>query len=437
MKKARILFVIAIVTLTTTFGYSQGKFGKDSAECINNINLYVDALKAKNYDEAAIYWRVALKLCPPKASENIFKNGVNIMSDLIDRTSDPKLRASRIDTLLSLYDIRIENFPNSEENALKFKYYKTAAYLNDQDKKVMDAFNAVVNLCGDNTECDVLVGGMTKIFDMYSTKKTATADDVLNMYSKLTPMIELQIKNNVAGAVEAKQKIDYIFANSGVANCENIVALFAPKFKETPTDKDLVSRIVRLLNDAQCYQEDLYIQAVEELYKLDPSYKSAYSLSKLYAFRKDFPSAIKYLQEAIDSPESSDAEDGTYFLEQATYYAKQDQYSRAAEAARLAIQKNPTVAGSAYMIIGSAWGQAKCGGNEIESRAHFWVAVDYLNKAKAADPSLAADANKYIGIFSGYFPLQEEAFMYDITDGSSYTVNCGGMSATTTVRTRK
>jgi len=27
--------------------------------------------------------------------------------------------------------------------------------------------------------------------------------------------------------------------------------------------------------------------------------------------------------------------------------------------------------------------------------------------------------------------------MYDITDGQSYTVSCGGMRATTTVRTQK
>lgn len=305
----------------------------------------------------------------------------------------------------------------------------------------MDAFNETMKVCGENTESDVLVTGMSKVYEMY-TKKTATADDVLKMYSLVTPIVENQIKNSQeqndqATALANKQKIDYIFANSGVASCENIITLFGPKFKETPTDKELVGRIVKLLSDAQCYSADLYIQAVEELYKIDPSYKSASALSKLYAIRSDFPTAIKYLQEAIASPESSDVEDGTYLMEISTYYAKLDQYGKAAEAAREAMQKNPAIAGQAYMIIGSAWGMAKCGGNEIESRAHFWVAVDYFIKAKNADSSLAQDADKYIRQFSQYFPLQEEAFMYDITDGSSYSVSCGGMSATTTVRTRK
>ena len=39
--------------------------------------------------------------------------------------------------------------------------------------------------------------------------------------------------------------------------------------------------------------------------------------------------------------------------------------------------------------------------------------------------------------YSVYFPETAEAFMYNVTDGQSYRVVCNGMSATTTVRTRK
>ena len=63
--------------------------------------------------------------------------------------------------------------------------------------------------------------------------------------------------------------------------------------------------------------------------------------------------------------------------------------------------------------------------------------MDYLQKAKAADESLAADCNKLIGQYSAYYPQKAEAFMYDVVDGQSYTVSCGGMSATTVVRTQR
>ena len=87
--------------------------------------------------------------------------------------------------------------------------------------------------------------------------------------------------------------------------------------------------------------------------------------------------------------------------------------------------------------MGQIWGTTACGGDEIEKRAHYWVAVDFLQKAKNADASLADEANRMIAQYSRYYPQTAEAFMYNFTDGQSYTVNCSGMTATTTVRTQK
>jgi hypothetical protein len=60
-----------------------------------------------------------------------------------------------------------------------------------------------------------------------------------------------------------------------------------------------------------------------------------------------------------------------------------------------------------------------------------------MNKAKNADPTLAEDANNHIKQYSAYYPQTAEAFMYDVTDGQSYTVSCAGLRAVTTVRTQK
>ena len=119
------------------------------------------------------------------------------------------------------------------------------------------------------------------------------------------------------------------------------------------------------------------------------------------------------------------------------FCSKNGQNAKAYSAAQKAIELNPTLAGKAYFLMGTIWGSSSCGGNEIERRAPYWVAVDFLQKAKSADPSLTEDANKLIGSYSAYYPQTAEAFMYDLTNGQSYTVSCGGMRATTTVRTQK
>jgi len=171
---------------------------------------------------------------------------------------------------------------------------------------------------------------------------------------------------------------------------------------------------------------------------MEPNYQSAYYLYKLCSAKGDHSTAIKMLQEAIDSDATPDEQDAALLLELSDYYMrKMENIGKAAEAAKLAIQKSPTVAGKANLIIGLVWGSLRCTGNEIEVRAKYWVAVDYLIRARNADPSIAEEATRYISTYSQYFPAQEEAFMYNIIDGSSYTVNCNGMSAVTTVRTRK
>ena len=106
------------------------------------------------------------------------------------------------------------------------------------------------------------------------------------------------------------------------------------------------------------------------------------------------------------------------------------------ENALKAAELDPALAGKAYMLIGTVWGSQVCPGNEIEKRAPYWVAVDYMIKAKNADPTLAEEANRHISQYSQYYPQTAEAFMYNYNKGDSYTVSCGGMRAVTTVRTQ-
>ena len=137
------------------------------------------------------------------------------------------------------------------------------------------------------------------------------------------------------------------------------------------------------------------------------------------------------------SPDSDADTDAGYYYELAALAFKNGNNAKAVMAANDAIENSDVVDGKAYMLIGTIWGSIVCQGNEIEQRAKYWVATDYMQKAKNADPSLEADCNNYISQYRVYYPQTAEAFMYDITDGQSYRVSCGGMSATTTVRTQK
>ena len=221
-------------------------------------------------------------------------------------------------------------------------------------------------------------------------------------------------------------------------SCENLLELFGPRYEADPQNLDLAKNIVRMMSVTEgCTDNDLFLNAVTTMYNLEPSHTSAYFLYKLYSSRSDVANAVKYMEEAISAAESDSETDANYSFELAAFCYKNGKNADAVSYAQKAIELSDALDGKAYLLMGTIWGSIVCPGNDIEQRAKYWVAVDYMNKAKNADETLAEDANNYIRQYSAYYPQTAEAFMYDVTDGQSYTVSCAGMRATTTVRTQK
>ncbi|MGN1220677.1 MAG: tetratricopeptide repeat protein, partial [Candidatus Cryptobacteroides sp.] len=263
-----------------------------------------------------------------------------------------------------------------------------------------------------------------------------TAEDVINSYQTAIAMFEKMEQND--DNAKAKADLEGLFIGSKVASCENLISLFTPRLEAAPEDMDLITNIVKMMGSTDgCQNNELFLKAVTTMHNNQPSSNSAYYLYKLHAAKSNSELAAKYLEEAIASEDIEESAKADYQLELATYCVKNGMTGKGFEAAKKAAEISPANAGKAYYLIGTIWGSTRCGGNEVTSRANYWVAIDYLQKAKAADPSLADDCNSLIGSYSVYFPQKADAFMYDLSEGQSYTVNCGGMHATTTVRTQK
>ena len=264
-----------------------------------------------------------------------------------------------------------------------------------------------------------------------------TADDVIATYDKVTENVENASAKNDAEKednLKVKATIESIFADSKVASCENLIAIFGPRFEADPDNPALVSNIVKLMNSAEdCASNDLYLKAVTAMYKLDPSYRSAYGLYRLNAARDNVADACRYLEEAIASDESDAATDAQYYYELSAFAYKNGMRSKANEAAKKAIEMDYGYAGKAYMILGNLWASASCSG-DVDKYARYWAATDFYQKARSVDASLAEDASAAISSVSRYYPEASEIFMYDLSAGQSYTVSCGGLSAFTTVR---
>jgi hypothetical protein len=327
-------------------------------------------------------------------------------------------------------------YPKKRQDILNNKGQYMINYRGSDASYIYKNLGAIVDELGANSNGSLLVNLLQSSITLYRENQLS-ADDVIAMYDKVTANIEGATAKNQAEEednLKVKATIESIFADSKVASCENLIAIFGPRYEADPNNLALVSNIVKLMNSAEdCAGNDLYLKAVTSMYKMDPSYRSAYALYKLNAARDNVADAAKYLEEAILSPESDDATDAQYYYEQSLFCYKNGMRGKAYDAARKAIEMDYGYAGKAYLIVGNLWASATCG--DVKDKwARYWVATDYYQKARNADASVAEEASASISSVSRYFPEASEAFMYDLTKGQSYSVSCGGMSATTTVR---
>ena len=435
MRKITLALLAVGMAFIGTKASAQGKYGADSAECIKYLSYYVEYYKTKNYEEALPNWRKAYSVCPPTARENMLIQGSTLMQKEIAKAKDPALRQARIDTLLTLQDQRAATYPKSKVKALNNKGLYIAQYIKDDNKFIYDELNKIISENQEQTLPNIFLLDLNSAISLFKDDEL-TAEDVINTYQNAIAMFEKMEQND--DNARAKSDLEGLFIGSKVASCENLISLFTPRLEAAPEDMDLITNIVRMLGSTEgCQNNDLFLQAVTTMHNNQPSSNSAYYLYKLHSAKDNAELAVKYLEEAIASEDIEEANIADYQLELATYCVKKGMTGKAFEAAKKAAELSPANAGKAYYLIGTIWGSTRCSGNEVTSRANYWVAIDYLQKAKAADSSLTEDCNSLIGSYSVYFPQKADAFMYDLSDGQSYTVNCGGMHATTTVRTQK
>lgn len=442
MKK--IGFIVVSAVLMVFGGHvmsAQGKYGADSAECIKYLSYYKEYYKSKNYDSALPNWRKAYSLCPPTANQTMLVDGTTLVRKLITKNAaNAEYRNALIDTLFSIHRTRAEYYPKYKVVAMNNLGFDMANFYKNDAQKLFEGLNEVIAANKELTKPSVLLIDLNAAIQMYQNNEL-DADALISVYQNNMAYLEQAVPTD-ANAKEDLEKVkddmESLFISSKVASCEKILEVYTPRYEAAPEDLALVSNIVKMMSSADdCTDNDLYLNAATSLHKLQPSSQSAYFLYKLNAARGNFDEAVNYISEALTYPEISVETAADYNYEAATFCVKNGKNAKALEFANKSMELADSYKGKAYFLIGTIWGATTCNGDEISRRAPYWVAYDYMAKAKEADPSLAEDCNRMMSQYRVYFPQTAEAFMYDLTDGKPYKVSCNGMTANTTVRTQK
>ena len=415
MRKILVFLIASYLSLDT---YASGKWGSDSVTCITNLSLYREYYKQKNYKDALNPWRWAYLNCP-QSSGNIYKNGPIIIK--AQMKVDKENKAAYIDTLMQIYDKRIEFF-GKEGFVLGLKGSDLLRY----EKTRYDEAYQILKKSYEIEQNRSSAGAISSYFKSATIMEKngkLQKEDILELYAELSSVIDYNLENNPKKTkfyTQTSSNVESLF--TPYADCDALISIFSVKFSKTPNDTNLLKRILKVMDAKECTENQLFFEVSSKLYELEPSALSASKMGKMSISRKDFSQAIQYCKQSIEL-ETNDEAKAIYYLGLADAYRNAGSFSNAREAAFKALElKNNW--GEAYMNLGKNYvAGAKSCGNDFEQKTVYWIAVDMFNLAKK-DSDVEERARKSINTYSRYFPSTEVCFFNNVEKNSEYQIEC-------------
>ncbi|MEG0467688.1 MAG: hypothetical protein RR551_05305 [Mucinivorans sp.] len=437
--------LILVVACATTFGVNAQqtfpeRYGADPTKREENAKTYSymqHAYTTKSYEDALGFFR-KLVVDAPKISMNMYIWASDIYRGKLARATTKVERNTYLDTLLMIFDKRIENFGDHEKYGKPYLTAQKALMFNETDPsnqaRAKKLFREAIAAGGKQVDPALLVTFFNSLTEGYKLDDV-TAEEYLNSFEELTTLLS---GISTEDATQAVASIESLFGTSGAASCENIENIFRPKYEADPNNETLVKQILALLSRNKC-SSDFQLMLTEKYYAIEPSPSLAAMLGGIFEGKKDAEKALEYYKIAI-AGETNPEYKLAYVLSAASASLGGSQYHDAAQYARQAIAMNEPKAGLAYLILAEAYagGVRSCSG--FEQQAAYWLVVDTFVQARAklADqPEQVESINRMISSYSSNFPKVEDTFQRDMTPGQGYTVNCGWVSGRTTVRERR
>jgi len=417
--------------------------GEDSLRCLENLSLYYEYYKQKNYAEAFPKWEIAFNECPA-SNKNLYSHGERIVEMLYKKEKDAAKKAELYSLLMKVYDQRAKYFGTDKKYPTQYIMGKKAITMLRYNRNNPEVINEAQVLLTDSyktlgirTQPPALLTYMANSVAMYKLEELPGAD-LVEVYTNVTGTLNQQKEKSKKPEMiqEVINNVEKLFAQSGAANCETLAEIFGPQLADHTTDLDWLKRVNRLLAKGDCGESELFYQSSEYLHKIEPSSSSAFGLSRMYMKTGDSNKAVDYLNEAITLEEDPSSK-AKYHNTLGLIYMSQKKYSQTRAEARKAIALRGDW-GDPYILIGKAYAATAStyGSTEFEHKTVYWAAVDQFKKAKAVDAEALAEANENILLYSQYFPNTEEIFFQGLKVGDSYKVE-GWIGTTTTVRAKK
>ena len=428
---AFVKFVITYVLILSSLEISaQSKYGKDEQACKENVSVFREYCKQKNYEDALNPWRWAYTNCPASYA-TIYKNGPKIIKAQIKKY--PENKNEYVNTLMMIFDQRIKYGFGKEGYILGLKGYELFFADKNRAEEAYQILKTSINM-DNNTSSVQAVYAYMKATIYLQKKGIKSKEDVLSTYSIVSEIVDYNIKNEsktTKNFIKYSEKIEDMF--TPYANCEDIISLYSEKVQTSKEDIDLLKRIERILTEKECVKNQLYLDVLSVLQDVDESYDYEIKLATALFVNGYFLKSSNAFKKILQNYDLEENLKARTLIDYANSLRMEKKYSQAISQTIKALQIKPDW-GEAYLLQGNIYvSGAKSCGNDFEQTTVYWLAVDCFVKAKL-DDKVKDIAVKLINTYSKYFPNKETCFFNGVQSGEKYTIGCW-INQTTLART--
>ena len=447
-------FFKSLVFLVVT---SQSFAQLSSNECMEQLSIFAESAKIKNYEAAYEPWKSVLDNCP-KLNVATYQFGERILKDFISKSSNEESKEKYVNELINLYDAWAENFPTRKgvNQVGKIFSSKGQAMLDNGIKDqslIYETFEYAYNNDSSSfTNPKSLAYYFITAYNLYKSGSNITLEDLFEKYEELTEkfqLLQINISRNLdrilnkeesgiaLSSSEVRNKKIYNTNTNAVgsylklldqtiakeATCDILIPLYTKNFEENKNNSLWIRRAAGRLDGKDCSDSPLFVTLVEQLHSLEPSADSAYYLGILNDKKGNSEEALKYYQESV-ALESDNYKKANILYKIAVKSRNAGRRVSARDYAEQALSYQPSM-GKAYLLISNLYADSAngCGDSQFNKRAVFWLAAQTARKAGRVDASLKKLSDRTAAAFEGRAPTKTDIFT-EGNQGSTITFPC-------------
>ena len=430
---------------------------QDNQQCLQNLSIFAENAKVKNYAAAYEPWLAVKNECP-SLNVAIYSYGERILKDRIKNGADADKTAAKQD-LIALYDDWIKYFPKKQgkskvgdilsskgQNMIDLKMgtpqeiYAVfdSAYTQDaksftNPKRLYNYFKTLYDIykSGDNSV------SMSMLFDKYEEISEKFELEGTNLAKRLDKILKKEESGEALSTKDLKRRRIYDINSNAIgvflknldaiiakeSSCENLIPLYQSNFEENKNNPVWLNRAAGRMKSKECADDPLFVTIVEALHALEPSANSAYYLGILNDKRGNSSEALRYYEESI-ALESDPYKKAKTLYKIALELKAKGRKSKARSYANKALSYQPSL-GKAYLLIANLYASSAnaCGETQFDKRAVYWLAANTARKAAKVDASIKKAALKTAKSYEGRAPSKTDIFT-EGKEGASVTFSC-------------